>query len=466
MDRPLQVVSLREVFTGGADKFRRAANSKHVRTQAVISIFVCIFSATAAWPQKMSGVERGETQSMLNEVASEVKKHYYDPKLHGVDWERSVREAKTRIDQADDVGQAVSEIASLLDSLKDSHTFFIPPERYNRFDYGWKGQIIGTHCYVTQVRAGSDAAAKGMSAGDEVLSVNGYAPTKQNLGRMEYLLYVLRPQPALHLELSGPGSKARIVDVATKITEGVPARDAFAHEDGGDLNDKIRRMENSKLRRQARIANLGDKLMILKLPEFLYTYDEIDSMLGKARKHSALIIDLRGNEGGSSKVLSQVLGGMFGHEVKIGDRVGRDSRDPLVAKGPSHLFEGKLIVLVDSRSASAAELFARVVQIEKRGTVLGDVSSGRVMESKHYTYRIGAGRVVFYHASITDADLIMTDGKSLEHVGVTPDEIILPTATDLAAGNDPVLARAAEILGVTLTPESAGKLFPYEWPPE
>jgi C-terminal processing protease CtpA/Prc len=98
--------------------------------------------------------------------------------------------------------------------------------------------------------------------------------------------------------------------------------------------------------------------------------------------------------------------------------------------------------------------------------VVGDRTSGSVMEAKHYNEKIGAETVIFYGASVTESDLVMTDGKSLEHTGVMPDEIVLPSAADLAAGRDPVMARAAELLGVKVTPEEGGKMFPYEWPPE
>lgn len=82
---------------------------------------------------------------------------------------------------------------------------------------------------------------------------------------------------------------------------------------------------------------------------------------------------------------------------------------------------------------------------------------------KLYSYKHGTDIVVFYGASITGADLIMTDGKSMEHKRVTPDELLLPAASDLASGRDPALARGVELCGSKMTPEAAGALFPYAW---
>lgn len=86
------------------------------------------------------------------------------------------------------------------------------------------------------------------------------------------------------------------------------------------------------------------------------------------------------------------------------------------------------------------------------------------MEARHYDESTGLDTKVFYGYSVTSADLIMTDGKSLEGTGVIPDETILPTATDLAEGKDPVLSHAAELAGAKLDSAAAGKLFPFEWP--
>jgi C-terminal processing protease CtpA/Prc len=133
-------------------------------------------------------------------------------------------------------------------------------------------------------------------------------------------------------------------------------------------------------------------------------------------------------------------------------------------RGPNNIFPGKVFVLVDSQSGSAAEVFARIMQLEKRGMVIGDRSAGKVMTSVQATFAFNTPaaasfqftRVAFYGANITIADLIMSDGKSLEKTGVTPDLLLLPTPEDLATGRDPVLARAATLAGTTIDSEKAG----------
>jgi len=48
------------------------------------------------------------------------------------------------------------------------------------------------------------------------------------------------------------------------------------------------------------------------------------------------------------------------------------------------------------------------------------------MESLDIGEKVGTDYVVYYGLSITEANLLMTDGKSLENVGVTPDEMTTP----------------------------------------
>ncbi|HET7209051.1 MAG TPA: S41 family peptidase [Terriglobales bacterium] len=411
---------------------------------------------------KISSLDRERAQHMFDNVATDIRKHYYDPQFHGVDWDANVREYKARIDKAATMNMALSHIAAALAVLNDSHTFFVPPQHAYRHDYGWRMQMVGEHCYVVQVRPRSDAQSKAVKPGDEILTIDGFAPDRSNLWKMEYVYNLLRPQAAVRLNLRDPAGATRQLDVAALIKMGPVVKDVT----GNGVWDLVRAEEDEEHASRVRYADIGKQLLMAKLPSFGGD-EEIDRLLSEARKHEQWILDLRGNPGGYEDALKLLIGGIFEHDVKIGDRVGREIKhEELLAKHSHHPFNGKIIVLIDSRSASAAELFARVVQIEKRGLVLGDRSSGSVMEARSYSYHLGSDTIVPYGASITHGDLLMADGKSLEHGGVTPDEIVLPTAADMGSGRDPVLARAAEILGAKLTPEDAGALFPYEWRPE
>jgi carboxyl-terminal processing protease len=435
------------------------------RPRLTISVIAIGLLATPGWGQKISNIDRDRAQDMLKEISSDIRKHYYDPKLHGVNWDAQVETAKQRINSTDSMNRALSEVAAALDSLNDSHTFFLPPSHSNHYDCGWEAQMVGEHCLVTEVRPGSDAEKKGVRQGDELVALNGFTPSRDNLWKMEYVFRQLRPQPVLRLSLRDPGGKQRQMDATTTVVQNKRVKDLTGRSSDNDIWDLVREGERDRKLERARFVELDGDVGVLKFPEFFFSDSEVDNMIGKARKHKTLVLDLRGNPGGSIDTLKYLIAGFFEKEIKIGDRVGRSEQKPMVAKTHGHPFTGKLVVLVDSKSASAAELFARVVQIEKRGIVLGDRSSGSVMEAKRYEYKSGIDTVVFYGASITDADIIMTDGMSLEHHGVLPDELVLPGADDLASGRDPVLAHAVESAGGKLSPEAAGKLFPYEWRP-
>jgi carboxyl-terminal processing protease len=186
--------------------------------------------------------------------------------------------------------------------------------------------------------------------------------------------------------------------------------------------------------------------------------------VNKAKSGQGLVIDLRGNGGGAETTLQRLIGSFLDKDYKVGDLTERKKSKPLQAKTRGNSgYTGKLVVLIDSESASSSEIFARVMQMEKRAVVIGDVSAGKVMRSRFNQHDLGTTTMVLWGASITDADLIMTDGKSLENVGVIPDELLLPSPEDLAAKRDVVMVRALELVGVKMTPEQAGALFPIIW---
>jgi carboxyl-terminal processing protease len=413
--------------------------------------------------QHISNNDCDSAITMLDTVAKDVEKYYYDPKLHGLDWKATVTETKQKIKSSPSFDAALTHIAQALLALDDSHTLFVPPMQPYLHDYGFREQMIGNRCYVVQVRPGSDAEAKGVKRGDEVLAVGNYQPARETLWMMEYFYGALWPAPGLRLVLRDVQGRQRQVDVMAKFK----LRPWGLDLTGFDMPSRIRAAEERRHLQRPRWTEAGNDVGILKLPTFTLREPEVRNLIKRARARQALILDLRGNPGGAADTCSYMLGGVFAKDVKIGDRVGRKGSTPVVAKSwNQRAFAGKLVVLVDSRSASGSEVFARVVQLERRGTILGDRSSGSVMEAKGYGHDYVTNVHLLYGSEISEADIVMSDGKSLEHTGVTPDEVVLPTAADLASGRDPLLSRAAALLGATLTPEDAGRMFPFEWPKE
>jgi len=411
---------------------------------------------------KFKTLSNQQVKEMLDIVEADIKQYYYDATMHGLDLDKDFEAARKKIAEAKSQNEALLEVAGAVATLKDSHTRFNPPVAPYGVDYGWRMQAIGdSDCFVTAVRPGSDAEAKGLRPGDQVVSINGIRLTRQDISNIEYG-YRVFPQSGLHLTVKSPnGAPERPLIAMAKIIPGQPLIR------GIDARTWLRNYHKQKDR--SRYYSVKDQVLFWKLPDFLLDPNDLEASLNRIHSFRTVVLDLRGDPGGSAGELEKLVGGFFDHDIKIGDRKERKKTEARIAKSRGKKsFGGKLIVLVDSRSASAAEIFARVVQLEKRGIVLGDRSAGAVAESQPYVHAVplDATNVTQYSTMITTADLILGDGKSLENVGVAPDELIVPTASDLLAERDPVIVRAAELSGEKMTADEAGKIFPVEWPKE
>jgi len=353
------------------------------RLRSSIVTFFAVVLAVTLCPellraQEFGSIERDRAKVMLTSVKNEIKKNYYDPAYHGVDLDARFKVAEDKLKQATSMGQVFGIIAQAVLDLNDSHTTFFPPARSASIEYGWEIKMIGDKCYLFAIKPGSDAASK-LKPGDQVLAVDGYQPTRENLWKLYYLYYALRPQAGVRMIVQSPEGEPRQVEVLAKVKQGKKRLDFSRDLD--DFYGELREAENeSRLHDHHYIALGKDKeLFVWKMPQF-DSPQLVEEMMGKAKNSKTLILDLRGNGGGAEVTLLKLLGYFVDKDTKVGDVRTRKETKPMIAKTRgSDGFKGKLIVLVDSQSASSSEVFARTIQLEKRGTVIGDNTAGAVM---------------------------------------------------------------------------------------
>lgn len=433
---------------------------RQIRVAAAIAFFCVASPSGHARAQDMSGPERKKMEEMLHGVRGEIAKSYYDSTYGGMNLSAVYDSAATRIHDARSVDAALSAIAWFTLELHDSHTFFAPPPRTMQAEYGWEMAMVGDSCFMLRVKPGSDAERQGVHRGDRVLSINGIAPTRENLWQINYLFWILSPRPSLRVVARAPGGESRTLDLASRVRERSKIVDLTGADGGRDIGRLVREGEKEEEEYRGMTVDVGKDVLVWKMPTFEIGLDEVHDAFKRARGRKALVLDLRGNGGGYERILLEVIAQLNHDDVLVGRTRERSKLSGLVAKGAGNdAFVGQLFVITDSRSASSSEILARNAELTGRGKVLGDRTAGAVMRARYHTLRLGMETATIYGVQVTEADLVMSDDGRLERVGVTPDVLLLPTGDDLAAGRDVVLARALTLAGAPTDAAKAGALY-------
>ena len=225
-------------------------------------------------------------------------------------------------------------------------------------------------------------------------------------------------------------SESKVVTIVRdkiKLENKAAKSEIYYEENGIEATDP----ENSA---KVKPVNAGKKLGVITIPSF-YNHlsrdvkKELEEL--KAQQVEGIIIDLRGNGGGSLPEAT-LLTGLFidkGPIVQI--RNGANRVDVHRDKDGISYYDGPLTVMVDRYSASASEIFAAAIQDYGRGVIVGEHTFGKGTVQQHR----GLGRVYDLYENplgsiqYTIAKFYRINGGSTQHRGVLPD-IEFPTAVN------------------------------------
>ncbi|MBI2485285.1 S41 family peptidase [Candidatus Uhrbacteria bacterium] len=152
-----------------------------------------------------------------------------------------------------------------------------------------------------------------------------------------------------------------------------------------------------------------------------------------------IVVDVRNNPGGLLDEVVRITGEWVAGRPAVIERV-RGVDTPIRASGQARLAEMKTVVLVNGGSASASEIFAGALQDYGLATIVGEQTFGKGSVQDYQTLPDDSS------VKLTVAEWLTPNGHSIHEVGITPDISVAFTAEDAAAGEDPQMEAAGEII--------------------
>jgi carboxyl-terminal processing protease len=437
------------------------------RTRTVLGLGLCmaVIGCAAIDPQHVLTRQFGNSapvdgkplttelkQDAYQFVWNRVNEAYVDPQFNGVDWKQVGQVHYPRIMGSASDAVFWRKLDEMVAELGDAHTRVLSPQQYandkerQSFTLGLNVAETTEGILVFGVAKDSAAEKAGIVVGDKLLEIDGIDAQ---------LWWQQERQKAR----KNSTERAREKSVRRLLNGGDPERDSnqlklkIAMADGSERELEMTRgilPRKDSITSQIQDGNIG----YIKLTAFDQKLNgQIAEHFEKMKGTQALIVDLRGNGGGSLGMALNMMNHVVSGKVAIGERKTRTGKPPsfmfglisagslkLELKGVNQPYLNPLIVLVDSDSASASEFFSGSLQAIGRAQVFGSTSCGCLLGYMGYANIPGGG------LAYSEMDFIPVAGKRVEGNGVVPDRMLLISRADLIARKDVVLEAALEKL--------------------
>jgi C-terminal processing protease CtpA/Prc len=373
-----------------------------------------------------------------------------------LDWDKAYLDAIPRVMAARDTAAYYRELIRFTALLKDGHSNAYAPESLAPLFYSRPGlhtARIEGKVLVTEI-ADASLQSQGLRVGDVISSIDGL-PVDAYVSR-HVTPYQSSSTPQ-DLELRSYSYMLLAGDAKR------PVRLGMQRADGSRYSVRAPRSGYSAAPGKAREAFelRSDGVAVLKASQF---ENDAAAKLMDANSEAilnakALVIDMRGNGGGSSNLGWMLLSWLQQSPVPTPvSQVREDNPYQQASMGPSSAemwqnlpsqpfeiehdkhFDGPVAVLIDAATFSAADDTAAAFKLMKRGIILGMPSGGST--GQPFSFALPGGGT----ARICVKRDSYPDGTDFVGVGVQPDIKVERTVASVRDGSDPVLSRAVQAL--------------------
>lgn len=378
---------------------------------------------------------KAEWNQIYNECWRQMRDFFYDPNMHGVDWDAMKKNYAALVPHVNNRTDLTYIIGELIGELNCGHAYvgggdYAKAERVSMGLLGAKLQKDNSGFYkITKIYKGQNWDKKtrsplteiGVNAkeGDYIISING-SKTSDVKDIYQLLVGMADKQVKLELNSSASSTGSRTVTVIPTDSE-----QQLIYYNWVEKNaDKVAAATNGRVG-YIHIPNMGSD----GLNEFVkHFYAQLDK--------EAVIIDDRGNGGGN--VSPHIIERLRREPVQV-----TKMRNANPTFEPQEQFIGPKVALIDEWSASDGDIFAYRFRKHKLGTIIGKRSWGGVVGIRGTLPIVDGG--ILNRPEFARYDV---DGKQweIEGHGVDPDIVVDLDPYKTFMGEDAQLDKAIQLM--------------------